>query len=130
MQKLCNFKQVACDAAHQLADLLIIVKGKRKLLIMIKDFSSHVIFHLGTHNVSYVSYEIIGCELDQHEYYKYSTDYSDLLYRETGIHVRHIGCDISDHQWDHQAYKRCKKRKEHIENKRPHIWLIVACHFL
>ena len=54
MQQLTDVKQVRGNAGQKLSDLLIIKKRKRKLLIMLKNFVSHVVLNLCTHDMPIV----------------------------------------------------------------------------
>ena len=54
MQQLTDIKQVRGNTGQKLSDLLIIKKRKLKLLIMLKNFVSHVVLNLCTHDMSIV----------------------------------------------------------------------------
>ena len=103
MQQLRYLKQIICDSAHQLTNLLFIKERKRELLIMCEDFCSHVIFHLGTHYVSDVCNKIVRCKLNKHQNNKNYSDYNDPSYRFTYIHFSNICCDIPYNQRNHKT---------------------------
>ena len=54
MQKLADVKQIGRHSGKQLSDLLIVKKGKRELLIMLKDLISHVMLDLRTHDMTVI----------------------------------------------------------------------------
>ena len=68
MQKLCNVKQIAGDSAHQLSYLCIIVKSKRKLLHMGKDFRTHIVFHLRPHHMAIIADKKAAEQIDQQKH--------------------------------------------------------------
>ena len=60
MQELGYIKQIVSDPAHELSDLLVVEERERKLLVMLEDLGTHVIFHLRTHNMTDIGYVEVG----------------------------------------------------------------------
>ena len=47
-----NIKQIRNKTAHHLSGVMLIIIGKRKIFIMVKQFTAHITFHLSSHDMS------------------------------------------------------------------------------
>jgi len=60
VRKLGNIKQVAGDAAHDLADFGVVVVAKGQLLQMGEKISAHIGFNARAHHVTFGLHVIVG----------------------------------------------------------------------
>ena len=55
VEQFRDIEKVGGDPAHQLSYLGVIIKRKRELLHMVKNFGAHIVFHLCSHDMSVVA---------------------------------------------------------------------------
>ena len=103
MQKLRYVKQIAGDPGHELSDLLIVIERKRKVLIVFKNFLSHVVFNLSAHHMTVIADKIIAAALDQHKERHDRPQYEDRRKDQVFRHIYDRPGYIADDQRDHEC---------------------------
>ena len=63
--KLGDVEQVAYQLAHHLPGIVLVIIGKGKLFIVVKQLLAHVPFHVGAHHMPLVAHIIFAKALHQ-----------------------------------------------------------------
>ena len=77
VEKLCNIKKITCDPGKKLADLLIIIKCKRELLVMAEYLVSHIMLNISAHHMSIIGDKITASKLHQDQYQHSHPDFQN-----------------------------------------------------
>ena len=67
MKKLADVKKVACNSRQKMSYFLIVIKGKRKLLIVAENLISHVVLDICTHHMSVICNKIAASKLYENQ---------------------------------------------------------------
>ena len=126
MQKLADVKQVGRHSGKQLSDLLIVKKGKRELLIMLKDLISHVMLDLRTHDMTVIRNKEIAVAFQRHHSKHHRAqlcnDLQCLISRQNNDICRNIPHD----QRDTKRYASAEDRKQQIREKKHPVRSVIA----
>ena len=102
MKQFGQIKRIVGEAGHELPHFLLIVKGKRQFLVMIKQFTAHVVLHVGPHHVPLVSHKHVGQRVDEHQPQHHRTHAPNAVHRVRATAGQHIFGDEIGAQRDEQ----------------------------
>ena len=68
MRELRDFKQIICDASHDLTDLCVGIIGIAQSLQMVKGVLTHIRLNIHTHDMSHIRHKILRRRIDQTQY--------------------------------------------------------------
>ena len=129
VRELRHVVQVGRDAAHQLADLGVVVVGVLQHLQMGEHVPAHVGFNLRAHAVTDGLHVIIGRRVDHAQKHVHAAHRQNQANRERGnVRRRALGDFAHDHR-QHQLAQRGHRRAEQVEQHDLHVRLEVRREF-
>ena len=121
MRELRHIEQVACNTRHQLANLCMVIIGKRQLLQMLKQIAAHICFDISTHHMPDILHVVVGRRVDDTQHQIKPPDFQHKRDSQA-CHIVHAAFrDKSHHQRQHQLADRRQRRAEQIKRQHPSV---------
>ena len=122
MGQFCNFKQIVCNAAHQMAGADLIKKGERLPLELGKQIMPHIRLHPNAEKMTPIGNDKLHNRAQQ-----IAQDHPQNHAEKGGVHeVWHEGLQsIAGEHGKGKIYAGDEKSAGHIQNKQGQVRLIV-----
>ena len=125
MCKLGNIKQVAGDAAHDLADLGVVVIAEGKLLQMGEKIGAHIGFNARAHHVAFGLHVIVGRCVDDAQQHIQRAQAQNQACGQFTCHAQRAVGDAAHNQRQHQLAHGGQARGHQVDDEQLSVFVKI-----